>query len=164
MNIENLSELFKSDLHYLYDSETKVGNLLPKLVDSVNNNELREVISHHSTKKSNNLDVLKNEMSNLGEDADPRESHGIEGLKKECLELIEKKEIMDKDVFDAAVISVLQRIEHYQIASYGTLLSYAKLLDNSKIEVELDRSLEEERAMDRKLTRLAVNKINKKAS
>ena len=103
MNIENLSELFKSDLHYLYDSESKVNNLLPKLMDSVSNRELKDVISHHANKKNNNLDILKAEMANLGEAVEPKESHGIEGLKKECLELIEKKEIMDQDARASAI-------------------------------------------------------------
>lgn len=164
MKKEMLKELFKSDLEYLYDAERELVEALPLMSDAAATPELRNAFAEHLERSNTHLGRLEEIFGNLGIDPSGRKSRGIDGLIAEGKELVQKGDSLPPEVLDVSLIAAAQRVGHYEIAAYGTLAAYAKLLGDKKSAELLDKTLEEEKETDRKLTRLAVERADPGAS
>lgn len=153
MKTESLHELYIEQLRDLYDAETQLVRALPKLAEAANSEELRSGFEKHLEQTKGHVQRLEEIFQALGEKPTGEKCKGMEGLIKEGSELA--KEDMDEDVKDAGLIASAQRVEHYEIAGYGTVRTYANLLGFADAEALLEQTLDEEKETDRKLTELA---------
>jgi len=163
--IENLEQLFNSDIRYMYDAERQLANIMPRVIEKTNSQELRELINKHIDDNRNHIGRIESvsEHIDLKIDGEGKASKGMEGLHDELNDLIVKSDGLDETVFDAALVSALQRVKHYEIASYGTLRTYANILDKQPAAEAFQEILDEEKKMDLALTEIAVNTVNRKA-
>lgn len=160
MRKETLKELFKSDLEYLYDAEKELVEALPLMSDAAAAPEIRSAFDEHLEKSNAHLGRLEEIFGHLGIDPSGRKSRGIGGLIAEGKELVQKGDSLPPEVLDLSLIAAARRVGHYEIAAYGTLAGYAKLLGDKKSAALLDKTLEEEKETDRKLTKLAVERAD----
>ncbi|HUK47546.1 MAG TPA: ferritin-like domain-containing protein [Terriglobales bacterium] len=153
MAIESLDDLFVDQLRDLYDAENQLIKALPKMAEAANSDELREGIEEHLEQTKGHAQRIEQIFENLGEKTKAKKCKGMEGVIKEGSEVLE--EDMDPDVKDAAIIAAAQRVEHYEIAGYGTARTYASLLGEREAASLLEQTLQEEKETDAKLTQLA---------
>lgn len=153
MAVESLNELLVEQLRDLYDAENQLIKALPKMAEGANSEELREAIEAHLEQTKGHARRIETVFENLGEKAKAKKCKGMEGLIKEGSETLE--EDMDPDVKDAAIIAAAQRVEHYEIAGYGTARTMANLLGEREAASLLEETLNEEKQADSKLTELA---------
>jgi len=161
MKLENLHDLFVSELKDLYSAEHQIIKALPKMVKSATSAELKSAFEEH-------LQVTKEQVKRLDKvfrilDASPRgkKCKAMEGLLEEGKELM--NEDADPSVMDAGLIAAAQRVEHYEMAGYGTVRTYAKLLGYAAAAKLLQQTLEEEGEADQTLSNLAESIINVEA-
>jgi ferritin-like metal-binding protein YciE len=164
MENNDLKGLFKSDLRYMYYVEKEIVKALPDIADASSDPELKKAFVEHLEQSKMHLERLEKIFDGLDLKPRARKSQGIGGLIQEGKEVLEKKDDISPDILDAALIAAVQRIEHYEIAAYGTLNTYAKLLGDSKTADLLKKTLDEESEADEKLTRIAVKRVNPKIS
>jgi ferritin-like metal-binding protein YciE len=131
---------------------------LPKMAKAVNNPELQAGIEQHLAETQAQVERLEQVFESIGENARAKTCKAMQGLIEEGSEILEAD--MDAEVRDAAIIAAAQKVEHYEIATYGTLATWAKLLGNEQALDLLLQSLEEEKATDEKLTELAKSSVN----
>lgn len=155
MKVENLRDLYVEELQDLYNSENQIIKALPKIIKAVNSTELKDALQEHLEVTKEQSSRLEDIFSKLDEDPEGKKCKGMEGLLKEGEEVI--KEDMDPDVRDAAIISAAQRVEHYEIAGYGCVRTYANLLGEEESAGILEEILSEEKEADSKLNSLAEN-------
>ena len=160
MKLETLRELYIDELKDLYSAETQITKALPKLVETATNSALRQAFEHHLEETRNHVTRLEQIFEGLDESPKGKTCEGMKGLLKEGDE--RAGEDGDADVLDAGLISAAQRVEHYEIAAYGSARSYAELLGEKEAVRLLTDTLEEEKAADTKLTQVA-RKINVEA-
>jgi ferritin-like metal-binding protein YciE len=161
VEINSLRELYVDQLRDLYDAENQLIKALPKMAKGATSDELREGIEEHLEQTRNQAQRLEQIFERLGEKPKGEKCKGMEGVIKEGSETLEKD--MDDDTKDAAIIAAAQRVEHYEIAGYGTARTYANLLGESEAAELLEETLEEEKETDQKLTQLA-EEINVEAA
>lgn len=149
----SLKELYVDELKDLYSAETQLVKALPKMAKAATSKELRQGFEEHLEQTKGHIQRLEEVFASLDENPKGKKCVGMEGLIKEGSEII--SEDFDEDVMDAALISAAQRVEHYEIAAYGTVCAYAELLDESEQASALRETLEEEKETDQKLTRLS---------
>lgn len=164
MKMETLRELFKSDLEYLYDAEKELIDALPLMSEAAATAELKNIFTEHLERSSRQLGRLEEIFGNLGANPSGRKSRGIGGLIAEGRELVEKSDSLPAGVLDVSLIAAARRVGHYEIAAYGTLSAYAKLLGDKKSAELLDKTLGEEEEADKEFIRLAVERANPGAS
>jgi len=164
MKKETLRELFRSDLEYLYDAEKELIEALPMMSDAAATPELRSVFMEHLERSNRQLGRLEEIFGDLGIDPSGRKSRGIGGLIAEGRELVEKGDSLPAGVLDVSLIAAARRVGHYEIAAYGTLSAYAKLLGDKKSAGLLDETLDEEQQADKEFIRLAVERADPGAS
>lgn len=161
MELTTLQDLFKEELQDLYSAETQITKALPKMATAASSPELRKAFEEHLRQTENQIKRLEQIFQKLGEKPGGKTCKGMEGLIKEGEELIKEKP--DPAVLDAGLISAAQRVEHYEIAGYGTARTYAQELGDKDAARLLQETLDEEGETDKKLTRLAEQHINMKA-
>jgi ferritin-like metal-binding protein YciE len=161
MKAESLRDLYIEQLQDLYSAENQLVKALPKMAKGATSEELREAISEHLEVTKNQASRLEEIFSNLGEDPKGKKCKGMEGLVEEGSEVLE--EDMDDDVRDAGLIAAAQRVEHYEIAGYGTVRTYANLLGEDEAAATLEEILNEEKEADTRLSSLA-EEINVEAN
>ncbi len=159
--VTNLDELFVDTLKDLYDAEQQIIKALPKMIDQAQSPDLKQGFQEHldvTHKQVDRLDQIFKEMK-----MQPQGKHckGMEGIIKEGNEVMQ--EASDPMVRDAALIAAAQKVEHYEIAGYGTARAYAQALGHQNIATLLDQTADEEGKTDKKLTKLAESHINAKA-
>lgn len=161
MKLKTLHDLFVHELKDLYSAETQLVKALPKMAKAATNEELRAGFEEH-------LEETKNHVARLEEIAEACECKlsghtckAMKGLIEEGSELI--SEDADDHVRDAGLIGAAQRVEHYEIAAYGTARALAKALGHDEAADLLEETLEEEKATDEKLTELAESTVNAEA-
>ena len=157
----SLQELYVDELKDLYSAETQLVKALPKMAKAAGNSELKHAFEEHLRQTSEHVSRLEQIFEQLGEKASGKKCLGMEGLVKEGSETM--KEDYSKDVKDAAIIGAAQRVEHYEMAGYGTARAFAELLGEEEHVRLLERTLEEEEQADEKLTQLA-GEINLQAA
>jgi len=160
MKLETLRELLIEELKDLYSAETQITKALPKLVKASSSPELQQAFEHHLEETQNHVTRLEQIFDQLNESPKGKICEGMKGLLKEGEERM--GEDGDADVLDAGIIADAQRVEHYEIAAYGSARTYAELLGEREAVRLLSQTLEEEKAADTKLTQVA-KKINVEA-
>ena len=158
-----LNELFLDELKDIYWAEKHLAKALPKMAKAATSDELRTAIQDHQAETENHITRLEEAFDSIGEKAVAVKCEAMAGLLKEGDEIVAETE---KGTFtrDAGIISAAQKIEHYEIASYGTLKVLAMTLGYNEAAEILDATLQEEKNADSKLTGIAEGGINQSAS
>lgn len=160
MRKDSLRQLYVDELRDLYNAETQLVKALPRMAKSSSNEQLREGFEEHLRQTSEHVSRLEKIFEMLEEKPSGRKCLGMEGLVKEAAETM-GEEYADT-VMDAAIIGAAQRVEHYEIAGYGTARAFAELLGENEHVSLLEETLQEEKETDEKLTQLAED-INAEA-
>ena len=155
-----LRKLYIDELRDLYDAENRLVKALPRLANASTSAELRAAIEEHLEQTRDQVDRLKEIFDTLGEKPGGKKCAGMIGLIKEGGEIMDAD--FEGEVMDAAIISAAQRVEHYEIAAYGCVKTWAGLLGESDARALLEKTLDEEKESDRKLTELS-ERINVEA-
>jgi ferritin-like metal-binding protein YciE len=153
MTKDSLQELYVDELKDLLSAETQITKALPKMAKAASSDELRQGFEEHLEQTKKQIERLQQIFQMLGEKGTGKKCLGMEGLLKEGAEVM--GEDYDDSVMDAALISAAQRVEHYEIAGYGSVIAYADLLGESEQASLLRETLEEEKETDEKLTELS---------
>ena len=153
MTIGSLKDLYFDELSVLYDAETQVIRLLPRLAEAAHAPELREGLTKHCDESRLHLERLQLIFTHWGERLAPRPCHGMAGVVQEADDRLNQP--ATADARDAAIIGVAQRIEHYEIAGYGCARTYARRLNRTDEARLLQETLDEEGRADRRLTGIA---------
>jgi len=152
MEHKALKELFVDELKDLYSAENQLIKALPKMAKAATSDDLRAGFEEHLEQTKEHARRLEEICTELGEKPTGKKCAGMEGLIEEGKEMMGE---LEQDVLDAAMISAAQRVEHYEIAAYGTVRTYAELLGHERAVELLEQTLEEEKETDQKLTELA---------
>jgi len=161
MSEQGLKELYIDELKDLYSAENQLVKALPKMAKAASSDELREGFEKHFEQTRGHIQRLEKIFQALGESPKGKTCKGMQGLIEEGSEATE--EDYNGSVMDAALIGAAQRVEHYEIAGYGTVRSMAETLGESNHVSLLEKTLEEEKETDEKLTDLA-EQINTQAN
>lgn len=154
----HLHELFVDELRDTLGAEKQLLKGLRKLADSATSDSLKTAFEEHYKQTEGQIERLKQVFQSIGLNARAKKCKAMEGLLNEAEEIIESFE--DKPVLDAALIAAAQKVEHYEIASYGCLVTYAKLMEHTEAEELLAATLEEEKSTDSLLTEIAMTSVN----
>src|ERR1700730_3934886 len=160
MQKKSLRELYIDELRDLYNAETQLVKALPRMAKAASNGQLGEAFEEHLRQTSEQVSRLEQIFEQLEEIPSGKRCLGMEGLVKEGAETI--GENYAGDVLDAAIIGAAQRVEHYEMAGYGTARARAELFNENEHVSLLTQTLEEEKQTDQKLTDLS-QEINPKA-
>jgi ferritin-like metal-binding protein YciE len=160
MSEQGLRELYIDELKDLYSSENQLVKALPKMAKASASSELRTGFEEHLEQTKEHVARLEQIFEALGESPKGKKCKGMEGLVEEGSEII--GEDFDENVKDAGLIGAAQRVEHYEIAAYGTVRTFAETLGEDEHVTLLEQTLEVEKETDAKLTELA-QAINKQA-
>jgi ferritin-like metal-binding protein YciE len=158
MELESLRELYIDELKDLYNAEKQLVKALPKMAKNATSPRLRDAFTNHLAETEGQIERLERIFEGLGESPRGKKCVGMEGLIEEANELLE--EDAQEDVLDAGLISKAQHVEHYEIAGYGTVRTYALTLGETEHAALLQQTLQEEEKADRLLTQLAESSIN----
>jgi ferritin-like metal-binding protein YciE len=162
MSLDSLDKLFLEELKDVYNAEKQIVRALPRMAKAAESQELRQAFTQHLKETQGHVERLERIFKELDQPARGKKCKGMEGL------LEEGKEIMEQEgegaVIDAALIAAAQRVEHYEMAAYGCLRTYAQLLGHSDAERLLQQTLNEEEAADQKLTQIGEGGVNQAAA
>ncbi len=161
MRLETLRNLYVNQLREVYNAEEQIVAGLSKMEGAATNPQLKQAFKQHRVETENQIKRLDQIFGSLGESSSGNASKALTGLVAEGQEVITASG--EADVIDAGLIGASQKIEHYEIACYGTLIAYARLLRDTQGEKLLQQNLNEEYATDKKLTALAESMVNAKA-
>lgn len=161
MKMESLQELYLEQLKDIYDAENQLLKALPKMAKQATNEELKAAFEQHLEQTQEQVSRLDQVFEELGEKPKGHKCKAMQGLIEEGKELMEQD--ADEDVMDAGLICAAQKIEHYEIATYGCLRTYAEVLGFDDQAELLQETLDEEKDTDESLTELAVSCINLEA-
>jgi ferritin-like metal-binding protein YciE len=157
----DLHELFLDELADIYNAEQQLTKALPKLAKTAKNDELREAFEQHLEETENHVTRLDQVFESLGESMKRKKCKGMEGLIEEGEEVISEQK--NSRALDAGLIISAQKVEHYEIAAYGSLCSWAEQMGHNDALELLKQTLEEEKAADEKLTEVAETVANTQA-
>jgi ferritin-like metal-binding protein YciE len=153
MSVETAQELFVEELKDIYSAEKQIVRALPKVAKAVESQELRSGVEEHLEQTKGHVERLDRIFEILEKRAGGKTCKGMQGLIEEGSEHI--KEIEKGPVRDAALIGALQRVEHYEIAAYGTMATLAEAMGEDEIKELLGETLQEEKDTDEKLTEVS---------
>jgi ferritin-like metal-binding protein YciE len=157
-----LGELLVDQLKDLYSAENQIIKALPKMAKAATSPELKRAFDRHLEETRHQVERLNQIGETLGVKLTGKKCKGMEGLLEEGKEVME--EGFEEDTLDAGLIGAAQKVEHYEIAGYGTARTHAEMLGHSKVARLLQQTLDEEGATDKKLTQLAESVINVEAA
>jgi ferritin-like metal-binding protein YciE len=158
MPVKTMSDLFVNELRDVYHAEKQITRAIPKMMKAAQHQELKELLQTHLEETNGQIERLEQVFEDLGVNSRGKRCEAMEGLVAEAREVME--EVEDPQVRDAAMITAQQKVEHYEIAAYGSLVTMAKQLGHDEAAELLRQTLEEEKATDRKLTEVALNAVN----
>ena len=153
MKMENLQTLFIEQLRDLYDGEQQITKALPKMIEKATHTELQDALQEHLDVTRQQIRRLDDIFRMLGEKASGETCKGMKGVLAEGDDVV--GDAKENAVRDATIIAAAQRVEHYEIAGYGTVKTYAKLLGKNDIANLLDQTLQEEKEADKTLSEIA---------
>ena len=156
--LETLHDLMIHQMHDIYSAEKQLVQALPLMAKKASSQELRAAFSSHLDETEEHVSRLEQAFDLLGVKARAQKCKGMEGLIEEGKEWLE--EDVDPEVLDAGLIAAAQRMEHYEIAAYGTVREYARIMGHSDLVGLMESTLTEEKGADNKLTKLAATGIN----
>ena len=157
----SLDDLFLDQLQDLYDAEKRLQKALPKMADAAANQELKSAFESHLKETESQTSRLEDIFQGLNQEPKRETCDAMKGLIKEAEEMVDAEG--DEAVKDAALISAAQRIEHYEMAGYGSARSFARRLGHEQAAEMLQETLNEEGQADHKLTELAEQTVNAEA-
>lgn len=160
MAAKSLQELFVEELRDAYDGEKRLTKALPKLAKAAEAAELRAAFTNHLRETEKHVQRLEQVFRTISEPVRGKKCDGIMGIVEEGKHAMDE---LEGSVLDAALIAGAQKVEHYEIASYGTLAYFAELLGNDRAKDLLGETLDEEKAADEKLSMIAKSKVNREA-
>jgi ferritin-like metal-binding protein YciE len=163
MKLNSLHDLYVSELRDLYDAEERITKALPKLAEAANSPDLRSAFEEHLEQTQMQVQRLEQIFRMLDEAPKGQKCKGIVGIIDEGENVMDEAEDAPPAVCDAALIASAQRVEHYEIAAYGTLRTFARRLGFEDQARLLQQTLDEEGNADKKLTSLAESYINEEA-
>jgi len=158
---KTLTDLFHDQLQDAYSAETQLTKALPKMAKAATSDDLRQGFEQHLTETKNQLTRLETVCKQVGCKTGSNTCEAMEGLIEEGEEIMGLD--LEDDALDAGLIAAAQKVEHYEMALYGTLCAFAKQLGHPEAARVLHETLEEERRTDEKLTELAERGINQSA-
>jgi ferritin-like metal-binding protein YciE len=159
---ESLDDLLRQEMRDLLDGETQITKALPRMARAAESGSLRAAMERHLRETEGQIERLNRAFGELGETPRRKTCQGIKGLIDEAKELM--SELGTGPVLDAALIAAAQKVEHYEIAAYGTVRTYATQLGHRNVASLFEATLREEKATDQKLTGLAEGMVNPEAA
>ncbi len=160
--IDSLESLFQDELKDIYDAEKQITKALPRLIKKAGNDELRTAFEDHLQQTEQQIERLEQAFEMLEMPARGKKCVGMQNLIREGQEMMAEAE--DDDTRDALMIAAAQKVEHYEIASYGTLRVWANLLGHSEVASLFEDTLDEEKETDQRLTAIAESYVNQAAA
>jgi ferritin-like metal-binding protein YciE len=158
MAVKTVQDLFVEELRDIYHAEKQITKALPKMMKSASSPELKQVFELHLEQTKGLVERLEQVFEQLDVAKRGRRCEAMEGLIEEARSTME--DIEDKNVLDVGMIINAQKIEHYEIAGYGSLVSLAKQLGHKEVASLLEQTLNEEKETDQKLNKVALNVAN----
>lgn len=162
MSLDSLEKLFLEELKDVYNAEKQITRALPRMAKAAESPQLQQAFIKHLKETEGQIQRLERIFKELGQAARGKKCKGMEGLIEEGKEKLEENS--EPQVLDAALIASAQKVEHYEMAAYGCLRTYAELLGYSQAAQLLQQNLQEEEAADKKLTQLGEAGINQAAA
>jgi ferritin-like metal-binding protein YciE len=159
---KSLHDAFIDELRDTYDAEKQVLKALPKMMRAASSQELRGAFQSHLEETRGQVDRLEQVFASLGEKVRGKHCDGVAGIIEEGKSIMEEE--FDDTTMDACLIAAGQRVEHYEMAAYGTLIAWAQAMGHQDAVDLLQQTLEEEKAADKKLTDIAESGINEEAA
>ena len=161
MKLDTLKKLYVEELRDVYNAEQQLVKALPKMAKAASSDELREALEMHLDETKGHVERLDQIFESLDESAKGKTCKAMKGLIEEGSEILEEKG--EDSVLDAGIIAAAQKVEHYEIATYGTLRTWADLLNQDEAAGLLQETLDEEGEADKKLNELAEEIVNPEA-
>ena len=162
--LKALNDLYTEELKDLYSAESQLVVALPKMAKAASSPILKQAFEAHLEETKGHVKRLEQIFETLKGSPKGKKCKAMEGLVEEGAELIKEKADFEPEVVDAGLIGAAQRVEHYEIAAYGTVRTFAQQLGYQEAARLLQQTLDEEEAADQKLTALAVGRINQAAA
>lgn len=158
MKVDTLDQLLQEELRDIYDAEKQLVKALPKMAKAVSSEELREAINEHLQVTKGQVERLEQVFEKLGTKAKGKTCAGMKGLIEEGEEAVGQSG--SAELKDAAIIGAAQRVEHYEIAAYGTARTFAERLGNEEVAELLQETLTEEEEADERLTEISESLLD----
>ena len=162
MATKNMEDLYIDCIRDLLNAEKQIIEALPSMIDTAHSPELKEALDEHLTETREHERRLQTILKAAGHRPNDETCKGMEGLLEEGEEVLDEE--FESDVMDAAIIGAAQKVEHYEICGYGTARAFAEELGEDDAVELLERTLEEEKMADQKLTEIAEAAVNRRAS
>ena len=157
-----LHDAFIDELRDTYDAEKQILKALPKLAKKATNPKLRTALENHHKETQEHVARLERAFETIGEKPKGKHCDGVAGIIEEGKSMLE--EDFEENALDACIIASCQRVEHYEMAAYGTLVAWAKAMGHDETAEILEMTLEEEKTADETLTTVAEGGINEEAA
>ena len=161
MTLNTVQDLLIDELRDIYHAEQQLLKALPKMAKAAKSDQLRHAFEHHLEETNGQVDRLQQVFEKLGARARGQRCEAMQGLIEEAHEMMD--EITTPEVLDVALITAAQKVEHYEIASYGSVSALAEALGEKEVVKLLNQTLDEEKHADRKLNEIAMSDVNKTA-
>jgi ferritin-like metal-binding protein YciE len=161
MKLDTLKKLYLEELRDIYNAEQQLVKALPKMAKGASSDELKQAIEDHLGETKTHVERLEEIFSGLDEEAKGKTCKAMKGLIEEGSEILDEKG--EESVLDAGIIAAAQKVEHYEIATYGTLRSWADLLGEDEAADLLQQTLDEEGEADKRLNEIAEGIVNPEA-
>ena len=158
MALETLHDLWVHELKDLYSAERQLVQALPKMAKAASSDELRSALENHLAETEEQVTRIERILESFDESPRGQKCEGMEGLIEEGKSLLE--EDADEDVLDAGIIVAAQKVEHYEIASYGAVCEYARMMGHTEALQLLEQTMQEEKNADQLLNQIAESGIN----
>ena len=161
MKIETMEDLFMEQVQDLYDAEKRLVKALPKMAEASTSQSLRQAFESHLLETEGHVSRLESVFRTLGLEPKSHTCDAMKGLISEGEDMV--SDIDESPLRDAGLIAAANRVEHYEIAAYGSARTFADILGLSEAAILLEQTLQEEKKADQKLTQLAENMVNDEA-
>ena len=159
---QGLRDLFENELKDIYWAEKALTKAIPKMIKNATSEELKTALQEHLAVTEQQVTRVEQVFESIGTKAQAKKCEAMEGLIKEAADIMESTE--EGAVRDAGIISAAQKVEHYEIATYGTLHTFATILNEDEAASFLEETLNEEKEADEKLTEVAESSVNIQAA
>jgi ferritin-like metal-binding protein YciE len=161
MAIKTAQDLFLDELRDIYHAEKQLVRALPKMARAASSQQLKQAFEKHLEQTKGQVERLEQVFEQLDTRTRGKRCEAMEGLIEEAKEMME--EIESPEVLDAALITAAQKVEHYEIAAYGSVRAFAEAMGQGEVAKLLEQTLAEEKQTDEDLNKLAISDVNKKA-
>jgi ferritin-like metal-binding protein YciE len=158
MNLETLEDLLVHQIEDILSAEHQIRKALPRPAEAVESDALRQAFQEHEKETDTQIERLHKAFDLMKKPANASHCEAAEGLIAEAEEYLDAEG--ERAVLDAAIVTAAQRVEHYEIAAYGSAIAFARQLDRSEVASLLEQSLDEEKAADKRLSSLAEGGLN----